>query len=117
MNLQLKFRLYFPTIIVGQWQATEHRKCNERSVPWKGEKPMSFALFATAQQAIAAKDTLQSMVFDMESKTLLHIEMAKKNLFLKRGRYIVPKMKMLAHYAKEEDDVEVQYSRDPKTPS
>ncbi|KAF4350956.1 hypothetical protein F8388_021663 [Cannabis sativa] len=36
----------------------------------KGEKPMGFALFASAQQAIAAKDTLQ---------------MAKKNLFVKRG--------------------------------
>ncbi|KAF4355095.1 hypothetical protein G4B88_004307 [Cannabis sativa] len=42
----------------------------------KGEKPMGFALFASAQQAIAAKDTLQSV---------LHTEMAKKNLFVKRG--------------------------------
>ncbi|PON71031.1 Splicing factor-like protein [Trema orientale] len=51
----------------------------------KGEKPMGFALFATAQQAIAAKDTLQNMVFDAESKSVLHTEMAKKNLFVKRG--------------------------------
>ncbi|XP_062026561.1 uncharacterized protein LOC133742880 isoform X4 [Rosa rugosa] len=68
----------------------------------------------------------------------------KEESFSKKspGRYIVPKMKMLAHYAKEEDDVEVhsaalalhqllitvdklfglqciaaRYSRDPKTPS
>lgn len=54
-------------------------------VNYKGEKPMSFALFATAQQAIAAKDALQSMVFDTESKAVLHTEMAKKNLFVKRG--------------------------------
>ncbi|KAL6206113.1 hypothetical protein ACLB2K_023362 [Fragaria x ananassa] len=32
-------------------------------VNYKGEKLMSFALFATAQQVIAAKDALQSMVF------------------------------------------------------
>ncbi|XP_060970762.1 uncharacterized protein LOC115713951 [Cannabis sativa] len=51
----------------------------------KGEKPMGFALFASAQQAIAAKDTLQNMVFDADSKSVLHTEMAKKNLFVKRG--------------------------------
>ncbi|KAI5339659.1 hypothetical protein L3X38_018931 [Prunus dulcis] len=51
----------------------------------KGEKPMSFALFSTAQQAIAAKDALQGMIFDSESKAVLHTEMAKKNLFVKRG--------------------------------
>ncbi|RXI09639.1 hypothetical protein DVH24_028863, partial [Malus domestica] len=51
----------------------------------KGEKPMSFALFSTAHQAIAAKDALQGMIFDSESKAVLHTEMAKKNLFVKRG--------------------------------
>ncbi|GMN48111.1 hypothetical protein TIFTF001_017275 [Ficus carica] len=51
----------------------------------KGEKPMGFALFATAQQALAAKETLQNMVFDADSKSVLHTEMAKKNLFVKRG--------------------------------
>nr|XP_011468643.1 PREDICTED: RNA-binding protein with multiple splicing 2-like [Fragaria vesca subsp. vesca] len=52
-------------------------------VNYKGEKPMSFR--RPAQQVIAAKDALHSMVFDMESKTVLHTEMAKKNLFVKRG--------------------------------
>ncbi len=28
---------------------------------------------------------MQSMVFDTESKAVLHTEMAKKNLFVKRG--------------------------------
>lgn len=51
----------------------------------KGEHPMGFALFSTPQLAIAAKDALQEMVFDAESKSVLHTEMAKKNLFVKRG--------------------------------
>ncbi|KAK6128143.1 hypothetical protein DH2020_038112 [Rehmannia glutinosa] len=54
-------------------------------VNFKGEHPMGFALFATPQHALAAKDTLQDMVFDAESKSVLHTEMAKKNLFIKRG--------------------------------
>ncbi|XP_021298384.1 U1 small nuclear ribonucleoprotein A [Herrania umbratica] len=54
-------------------------------VNYKGEKPMGFALFSSAQLAVAAKDSLQDMVFDAESKSVLHIEMAKKNLFVKRG--------------------------------
>lgn len=54
-------------------------------VNFKGELPMGFALFTTPQHAIAAKDALQGMVFDAESKSVLHTEMAKKNLFVKRG--------------------------------
>ncbi|MBA0711090.1 hypothetical protein Golax_010319, partial [Gossypium laxum] len=53
-------------------------------VNYKGEKPMGFALFSSARLAVAAKDALQEMVFDAESKSLLHVEMAKKNLFVKR---------------------------------
>lgn len=30
---------------------------------------------------------LQDMVFDTESNSVLHIEMAKKNLFVKRGEF------------------------------
>lgn len=51
----------------------------------KGEHPMGFALFSTPQFAINARDALQEMVFDAESKSVLHTEMAKKNLFVKRG--------------------------------
>ncbi|CAA2965941.1 RNA-binding with multiple splicing 2-like [Olea europaea subsp. europaea] len=54
-------------------------------VNFKGEHPMGFALFATAQHALAAKDAIQDMVFDADSKSVLHTEMAKKNLFVKRG--------------------------------
>ncbi|XP_043709293.1 cell wall integrity protein scw1 [Telopea speciosissima] len=54
-------------------------------VNFKGEQPMGFALFSTAQSALAAKDALQEMVFDAESKSVLRTEMAKKNLFVKRG--------------------------------
>ncbi|XP_073049600.1 uncharacterized protein [Primulina eburnea] len=54
-------------------------------VNFKGEHPMGFALFATPQHAIAARDALQDMVFDMDTKSVLHTEMAKKNLFVKRG--------------------------------
>ncbi|XAR74041.1 hypothetical protein NMG60_11008200 [Bertholletia excelsa] len=54
-------------------------------VNFKGEHPMGFALFTTAQFAIAAKDALQELVFDAESNSVLHTEMAKKNLFVKRG--------------------------------
>ncbi|KAI8006227.1 26S proteasome non-ATPase regulatory subunit 6 [Camellia lanceoleosa] len=45
---------------------------------------MGFALFTTSPFAIAAKDALQEMVFDEESKSVLHTKMAKKNLFVKR---------------------------------
>ncbi|XP_049932970.1 uncharacterized protein LOC116251131 isoform X2 [Nymphaea colorata] len=54
-------------------------------INYKGEQPMGFALFSTAQLAMAAKDAIQDMVFDTESKSVLHTEMAKKNLFVKRG--------------------------------
>ncbi|KAK1269413.1 hypothetical protein QJS04_geneDACA013846 [Acorus gramineus] len=57
-------------------------------VNFKGEQPMGFALFSTAQFAIAARDALQNLVFDTEAKAVLHTEMAKKNLFIKRG--VVP---------------------------
>ncbi|RVW14580.1 RNA-binding protein with multiple splicing 2 [Vitis vinifera] len=56
-------------------------------VNFKGEHPMGFALFSTPQLAVAAKDALQEMVFDAESKSVLHTEMAKKNLFVKRGEF------------------------------
>ncbi|KAE9584483.1 putative RNA recognition motif domain-containing protein [Lupinus albus] len=52
---------------------------------FKAEKPMGFALFASPHQAHSAKDILQDMLFDHQSKSVLHTEMAKKNLFLKRG--------------------------------
>uniref|UniRef100_A0A803N588 RRM domain-containing protein n=1 Tax=Chenopodium quinoa TaxID=63459 RepID=A0A803N588_CHEQI len=48
----------------------------------KGEHPMGFALFSSPEFAHAAKDALQNMVFDADSKAVLHTEMAKKNLFL-----------------------------------
>ncbi|XP_020675434.1 cell wall integrity protein scw1 [Dendrobium catenatum] len=51
----------------------------------KGDLPMGFALFSTAQHAMAAKTALQDLVFDADSKSALHTEMAKKNLFVKRG--------------------------------
>ncbi|KAL3825035.1 hypothetical protein ACJIZ3_021064 [Penstemon smallii] len=54
-------------------------------VNFKGELPMGFALFTSPHHALAAKDALQDMVFDTESKSVLHTEMAKKNLFVKRG--------------------------------
>lgn len=54
-------------------------------VNFKGEHPMGFALFSNHQFAIAAKDALQDMIFDAELKSVLHTEMAKKNLFVKRG--------------------------------
>ncbi|GAB2250004.1 hypothetical protein Droror1_Dr00013363 [Drosera rotundifolia] len=54
-------------------------------VNYKGEYPLGFALFSSAQFAHAAKDALQDMVFDADAKSVLHTEMAKKNLFIKRG--------------------------------
>jgi len=79
-------------------------------VNFKGDQPTGFAHFATAHQAIAAKAALQvrvsllsvagerfwtdgvrlivnlqDLVFDAETKSALHTEMAKKNLFVKRG--------------------------------
>ncbi|KAE8671022.1 Detected protein of unknown function [Hibiscus syriacus] len=54
-------------------------------VSFKGKEPKGFALFSIAKFAVAAKDTLQEMVFDAKLKSLLHIEMAKKNLVVKKG--------------------------------
>lgn len=51
----------------------------------KGDQPMGFALFASAAMAMAAKDALQNLVFDPETNSVLRAEMAKKNLFVKRG--------------------------------
>ncbi|KAE8664850.1 receptor-like protein kinase-like [Hibiscus syriacus] len=51
---------------------------------FKGDKPKGFALFSTVKFAVAAKDALQKMVFDAKLKSLLHIEMARKNLVVKR---------------------------------
>ncbi|KAE8676506.1 receptor-like protein kinase-like [Hibiscus syriacus] len=42
------------------------------------------SLFSTVKFAVAAKDSLQKMVFDAKLKSLLHIEMARKNLVVKR---------------------------------
>ncbi|CAM8898740.1 unnamed protein product [Rhodiola kirilowii] len=51
----------------------------------KGEHPLGFALFSTPHYALSARDTLQDLIFDAEAKAVLHTEMAKKNLFVKRG--------------------------------
>ncbi|KAG8061496.1 hypothetical protein GUJ93_ZPchr0003g17121 [Zizania palustris] len=42
-------------------------------------------LFSSGHDAVAAKAALQDLVFDLETKAALHTEMAKKNLFVKRG--------------------------------
>lgn len=54
-------------------------------VNFKGQVPMGFALFSAPHFAIQARDALQDMLFDADSKSVLHTEMAKKNLFVKRG--------------------------------
>eukprot|EP00249_Psilotum_nudum_P007051 c20272_g1_i1 orf=522-1514(+) len=52
---------------------------------FKGDQPMGFALFSTAATAVAACDALQNLVFDAETNSVLRAEMAKKNLYVKRG--------------------------------
>lgn len=52
---------------------------------FKGDQPMGFALFSSAAMATAAKDALQNLVFDAEENSVLRAEMAKKNLYVKRG--------------------------------
>eukprot|EP00271_Cylindrocystis_brebissonii_P011510 TRINITY_DN29350_c0_g1_i1.p1 TRINITY_DN29350_c0_g1~~TRINITY_DN29350_c0_g1_i1.p1 ORF type:complete len:398 (+),score=66.41 TRINITY_DN29350_c0_g1_i1:137-1195(+) len=51
----------------------------------KGEQPMGFALFSSASMAMAARDALQNLVFDPDLNSVLRAEMAKKNLYVKRG--------------------------------
>ncbi|XP_039046841.1 RNA-binding protein with multiple splicing 2-like [Hibiscus syriacus] len=51
---------------------------------FKGDKPKGLALFSTVNFTVAAKDVLQKMVFDVKLRSLLHIEMARKNLTVKR---------------------------------
>ncbi|KAF7843149.1 receptor-like protein kinase [Senna tora] len=48
------------------------------------EKPIAYALFNTAQQAVAAKDSLQDLVFDAETKSVLRSQIADKQYFVKR---------------------------------
>ncbi|KAI5056512.1 hypothetical protein GOP47_0028330 [Adiantum capillus-veneris] len=52
---------------------------------FKGEQPMGFALFSSAAMALSARDALQNLVFDPETNSVLRAEMAKKNLYVKRG--------------------------------
>lgn len=52
---------------------------------FKGEQPMGFALFSSAAMALSARDALQNLVFDPEANSVLRAEMAKKNLYVKRG--------------------------------
>ncbi|XP_041002438.1 RNA-binding protein with multiple splicing 2-like [Juglans microcarpa x Juglans regia] len=49
-------------------------------VNFKGEKPMGFALFSTAQLVVAAKDALQEMVFvvDDPDATAMHMEIGSQ---------------------------------------
>eukprot|EP00252_Welwitschia_mirabilis_P027811 TRINITY_DN967_c0_g2_i1.p1 TRINITY_DN967_c0_g2~~TRINITY_DN967_c0_g2_i1.p1 ORF type:complete len:305 (-),score=58.71 TRINITY_DN967_c0_g2_i1:188-1102(-) len=49
-------------------------------INFKGDQPMGFALFSTVQSAMQARDALQNLVFDFETKCVLQAEMAKKNL-------------------------------------
>lgn len=52
---------------------------------FKGEQPMGFALFSSAAMALSARDALHNLVFDPEANSVLRAEMAKKNLYVKRG--------------------------------
>ena len=66
---------------------------------FKAEKPMGFALFSAPHQALTAKDILQDMLFDPDTKSVLHTEMAKKNLFVKRGEvWNLFKLKLINAY-------------------
>ncbi|MCO5581210.1 hypothetical protein L7F22_035088 [Adiantum nelumboides] len=53
---------------------------------FKGEQPMGFALFSSAVMALSARDALQNLVFDPDTNSVLRAEMAKKNLYVKRGK-------------------------------
>ncbi|CAI7795133.1 unnamed protein product [Closterium sp. NIES-54] len=59
---------------------------------YKGDQPMGFALFSTSAMAFAARDALQGLLFDVESNAVLRAEMAKKNLFRKKGTYPPPRL-------------------------
>ncbi|KAH9297163.1 hypothetical protein KI387_028845, partial [Taxus chinensis] len=58
-------------------------------INFKGEQALGFALFATPQFALQARDALQGLVFDADSNSILRAEMAKKNLYVKRGVPVV----------------------------
>eukprot|EP00270_Netrium_digitus_P013536 TRINITY_DN4506_c0_g1_i2.p1 TRINITY_DN4506_c0_g1~~TRINITY_DN4506_c0_g1_i2.p1 ORF type:complete len:367 (+),score=110.97 TRINITY_DN4506_c0_g1_i2:42-1103(+) len=47
--------------------------------------PQGFALFSSGAHAIAAKEALQNMIFDNETNAVLGVEMAKKNLYVKKN--------------------------------
>uniref|UniRef100_A0A0C9SA94 TSA: Wollemia nobilis Ref_Wollemi_Transcript_4376_1943 transcribed RNA sequence n=1 Tax=Wollemia nobilis TaxID=56998 RepID=A0A0C9SA94_9CONI len=54
-------------------------------INFKGGQALGFALFSTPQFAMQARDALQNLVFDAEKNSILRAEMAKKNLYVKRG--------------------------------
>ncbi|CAL5391161.1 unnamed protein product [Camellia sinensis] len=89
----------------------------------KGEHPMGFALFTTPPFAIATKDALQEMVFDEESKSVLHTEMAKKNLFVKRdvaswGAYLFKKNVIAMSFApRDSHEAQVQFALERGVPA
>ncbi|THG05349.1 hypothetical protein TEA_002644 [Camellia sinensis var. sinensis] len=89
----------------------------------KGEHPMGFALFTTPPFAIAAKDGLQEMVFDEESKSILHTEMAKKNLFVKwvsckLGCILVQKNVIAMSFApRDSHEAQVQFALERGVPA
>eukprot|EP00850_Spirogloea_muscicola_P018230 SM000165S02191 [mRNA] locus=s165:73145:75570:- [translate_table: standard] len=62
------------------WPGYESSQIN-----FKGDQPMGFALFSTTASAMAARNALQNLIFDAKSQSVLRAEMAKKNLFVKRG--------------------------------
>lgn len=68
-------------------------------VNFKGQVPMGFALFSAPHFAIQARDALQDMLFDADSKSLLHTEMAKKNLFVKRGLSLTHSLTLFLIYS------------------
>ncbi|XP_057816918.1 cell wall integrity protein scw1 isoform X1 [Cryptomeria japonica] len=58
-------------------------------INFKGDQALGFALFSTPQFAMQARDALQNLVFDAENNSILRAEMAKKNLYVKRGVTVV----------------------------
>ncbi|KAG1326946.1 RNA-binding protein with multiple splicing 2 [Cocos nucifera] len=70
-------------------------------INFKAEQPMGFALFSTPQHAMAAKNALQDLVFDAETKSVLHTEMAKKNLFVKRAEMQLHFWKKIGYWSND----------------
>ncbi|KAG1854721.1 hypothetical protein C8R48DRAFT_675504 [Suillus tomentosus] len=67
--------------------------------PPQKEEIIGFAKFRTRQEALEVRDLLQGRCIDIEKGAILKAKMAKKNLYIKYPRVLVPVLTHSLHFA------------------